>query len=174
MLTFLAVLAAMLAGAAAYIATRAPHFRVERQIEIKASPEEVFAIINDLHRWDAWSPWAKRDPAMKTAHSGSTHGIGSVYEWEGNKHVGKGRMEIVGAEPSSRTVIKLDFIAPFEAHNTVEFLTVARGGNTLVTWVIHGPMNFMSKAMGVFMSMDKMMGPDFEQGLASLKAIAEA
>jgi hypothetical protein len=174
MWTFVIVLAASVAAFAAYVATRPASFRVQRQLEIKATPEELFEIINDLHRWDAWSPWAKRDPAMKTFHSGSAHGVGAIYEWEGNKQVGKGRMEIVGADPSSRTVIKLDFISPFEAHNTVEFLTQAKGGNTLVTWVIHGPMNFMSKAMSVFMSMDKMMGPDFEQGLASLKGIAEA
>jgi hypothetical protein len=174
MLAILAIVAALLAAAAAYVATRPPGFRVQRQIGIKASPEKLFAIINDFGKWQSWSPWAKRDPAMKSTLSGSATGVGSVYEWEGNKHVGKGRMAIVAAEPPSRTIIKLDFIAPFEAHNTVEFLTEARDGETIVTWVIHGPMNFMTKAMGIVMSMDKMMGPDFEQGPVALKDIAEA
>ena len=111
---------------------------------------------------------------MTTALSGAKTGKGAIYEWSGNKQVGTGRMEIIDSIPHSRTIIKLDFLKPFEAHNTVEFLTIEKGGNTVVTWAMFGPNTFMSKAMSLFFSMDKMVGTDFEAGLASLKEIAEA
>jgi hypothetical protein len=111
---------------------------------------------------------------MRRAHSGAARGAGAVYEWEGNKDVGQGRMEIVETSAPSRVSIRLDFVRPFEAHNVVEFTLEPRGDSTTVTWALHGPMPFVTKVMSVFFSMDRMVGTDFETGLASLKAVAEA
>lgn len=166
-----AVLLALLAG---YVVTRPNIFRVERKIIIKAAPEDVFSIVNDFRQWDSWSPWSKRDPDMNKALSGPPTGKGAIYEWDGNKHVGKGRMEILEAIPSSSIRIKLDFLSPFKAHNTVEFTLQPEGGNTVVTWAMFGPNTVMARLMGLFFSMDRMVGKDFETGLASLKDIAEA
>ena len=140
---------------------------------IKAAPEKIFPLINDFHRWSAWSPWEKMDPNLKRTHSGAASGKGAVYEWEGNKKVGQGRMEIVESTPPSRVQIKLDFFKPFEAHNTAEFTLAGEGGATNVTWAMHGSMPYMMKVMSVFMNMDKMVGKDFEAGLASMKGLAE-
>jgi hypothetical protein len=147
-------------------------FRVERATRIKAPPERIFGLINDFRQWTAWSPWEKMDPALKRSYSGSPSGKGAVYEWEGNKKVGKGRMEIVEAAPS-RLALKLDFLRPFEAHNTVVFTIQPQGDATLVTWAMQGPLPYIGKVMHVFMNMDRMVGKDFETGLANLKAAAE-
>ncbi len=170
----LAVVAILMVALVAYVLTRPAHFRVERSILIKAEAEDVFQIISDLRQWDAWSPWSRRDPQMKKTLSGAEFGPGAVYAWDGDKRVGKGRMEITAAEPHRLVRIKLDFLSPFEAHNTVEFTLQPQGGDTRVTWAMFGPNTLMSKVMGLFMSMEKMVGPDFETGLASLKGIAEA
>lgn len=156
-----------------FAATRPDTFRVERTTSIKAPPEKVFAFINDFHRWDAWSPWEKMDPAMKRTHSGSASGKGAVYEWEGNDKVGKGRMEIMESSPPSRIAIKLDFFKPFEAHNTAEFTLKVQGDDTEVSWAMHGPSPYLAKLMQLFLSMDSMVGKDFETGLANLKTAAE-
>ena len=148
-------------------------FRVERSASIKAPPEKIFLLIDDFHRWDVWSPWEKRDPAMKRTHSGAQSGKGAVYEWDGNNDVGKGRMEILESTPPSKVYIKLDFIEPFEGHNTATFTLRPEGGATNVHWVMEGPANFMSKLMQVFMSFDDMIGKDFEAGLANMKAAVE-
>jgi uncharacterized protein YndB with AHSA1/START domain len=156
------------------LAARKPAgFRIERATSIKASPDKIFALINDFRNWRAWSPWERMDPNLRRSYSGAERGEGAVYEWEGNSKVGKGRMEIVEAPPPSRVAIKLDFLKPFEAHNTAEFTLVPRGDATEVTWAMHGPNLFIGKVMGVFMSMDRMIGKDFEAGLANLKAAAE-
>jgi hypothetical protein len=153
--------------------TKPGSFRVERTVTINASPEKVAGLINDFHQWDAWSPWAKLDPAMKTTYSGPSSGPGAVYDWEGNSKVGKGRMEILSAEPA-KTTIKLDFLKPFEGHNITDFVLEPQGSATRVNWVMNGPMEFFpGKIMTVFTSMDKMIGPDFDRGLANLKAAAE-
>jgi uncharacterized protein YndB with AHSA1/START domain len=153
--------------------TKPSTFRVERSVTINASPEKVAALINDFHQWDAWSPWAKLDPAMKTTYSGSPSGPGAVYEWEGNSKVGKGRMEILSVEPA-KTSIKLDFLKPFEGHNITDFVLTPQGSATRVDWIMNGPMDlFPGKLMSVFTTMDKMIGPDFDKGLAELKATAE-
>jgi uncharacterized protein YndB with AHSA1/START domain len=167
------VLLIAVAGILAYAAAKPDAFRVERTRDIKASPERIFALINDLHGWGDWSPYEKRDPDMHRSFSGAASGKGAVYQWDGNKNVGKGRMEIVDTTPPSRIVIKLDFIKPFEGHNTAEFTMVPRGDMTRVTWAMFGPAPFMSKVMQVFMNFDKMIGKDFEQGLDNLKAVAE-
>ena len=154
-------------------ASRPGAFRVVRSILVHASAGEAFGLINDFHLWDQWSPWEKMDPGMKKSFSGALAGAGSVYEWEGNNKVGKGRMEILNTVPNARIVIKLDFFKPFEAHNTAEFLLSAEGDGTRVTWAMFGPQPFMAKLMGLFMNMDKMVGKDFERGLAQLKGVAE-
>lgn len=156
-----------------FAATRPDSFRVERTTSIKAPPERVFALINDLRRWAAWSPYDKKDPAMKRTLSGSASGAGAVYEWDGNQEIGKGRMEITDSSPPSRITIRLDFVKPFEAHNVVEFTLRQQDEATLVTWAMHGPSPYISKLMGIFFSMDKMIGKDFEAGLANLKTAAE-
>jgi hypothetical protein len=133
----------------------------------------VHGLIDDFKRWSDWSPWEKIDPALKRTHSGATSGRGAVYEWAGNKDVGSGRMEITDSSPASKVVIKLDFLQPFEAHNITEFTLAPQGGGTQVTWKMHGPAPFVTKLMQVFVSMDKMVGKDFETGLANMKAAAE-
>lgn len=163
----------LVAAFLAYAATRPDTFRVERATSIKAPPEKIFALINDLHSWGNWSPYEKKDPAMKKTISGAPSGKGAVYEWEGNKEIGKGRMEITETSPPSRVSMRLDFAEPFEAHNAVDFTLVPQGGATNVTWAIHGPSPFLSKVIGIFCNMDSMIGKDFEAGLASLKALAE-
>jgi uncharacterized protein YndB with AHSA1/START domain len=156
-----------------YAATKPDAFRVQRAMGIKAPPEKIFALIDDFRRWSAWSPWEKLDPELKRIYSGEASGKGAVYAWEGNRKVGAGRMEIIDAPPPSRVAIKLDFMRPFEAHNTAEFTLEPRGDMTTVTWAMHGPNIFFGKVMSVFVDMDKMVGKDFETGLANLKVAAE-
>ena len=163
----------LVAALLAYAATRPDTFRVERSATMKASPEKVFVVLNDFRRWDSWSPWEKKDPAMKRTFGATTAGKGAQYAWEGNKDVGKGSMEIVEAAPPSRLVLKLDFIEPFEGHNIVEYTLTPAGGATTVNWAIHGPMPYVSKVISIFCSMDSMIGKDFEAGLANLKAVVE-
>ena len=165
------------AGILVYAATKPNDFRVQRSASIKAPPERIYALIVDLHGWAAWSPYEKKDPAMKRTFSGAASGKGAVYEWDGDKNVGAGRMEIVDATPSSKIAIKLDFLKPFEGHNTAEFTMipsgVPSGDGTKVTWAMYGPSSYMMKVMGTFMNMDRMIGDDFAAGLANLKTIAE-
>lgn len=156
-----------------FAATRPDNFHVERTVEIKASPEKIFPLMNDMHHWTMWSPYDKKDPNMKRQYSGPASGKGAIYEWDGDKQVGKGRMEIIESTPYDLIVIKLDFLSPFEAHNTAEFILQPQGESTKVTWAMYGPSNFLSKLMGLFFSMDRMVGDDFSIGLENLKAIAE-
>jgi carbon monoxide dehydrogenase subunit G len=164
---------ALIAAILIYAATRPDTFRVERSADIKAPPERVFALLNDFKRWEAWSPWEKKDPGMRRSWGDATSGKGAAYSWEGNKDVGQGRMEIVESVPSSKVSIKLEFVKPFEARNTVDFALQPKGEMTQVTWSIHGPSPYISKLIGIFLSMDSMIGKDFEAGLADLKAAAE-
>ncbi len=161
------------AGLLFVVARRPDRFRIERSIRIAAPREKLFAYVADLHNFDAWSPWSALDPAMRKTHSGAAGGVGAAYEWQGNNKVGHGRMEILEAVAPERVLIKLDFLKPFEAHNMAEYLLAGSGGQTEFTWAMYGPNNFMSKVMGLFFSMDKMVGAQFEQGLASLKARME-
>ena len=167
------VVVLVVAAVLIFAATRPDAFRVERVASIKAPPEKIFALINDLHGWAAWSPYEKKDPAMKRTFSGAANGKGAVYEWDGNKNVGRGRMEITDASAPAKIVIKLDFFEPFEGHNTAEFSMEGKGDATKVTWAMYGPASFISKLMGVFFNMDKLIGTDFEVGLANLKSMAE-
>ncbi|MEY4911034.1 MAG: hypothetical protein RL761_697 [Pseudomonadota bacterium] len=166
------IIALIIAAVLIYAATKPDTFRIERSATIKASPEKISAYLTDFKQWAIWSPWEEKDPAMKRTFSGAVNGKGAIYGWEGNKNVGTGRMEILDVQPNKVT-IKLDFLAPFEAHNTTEYDLVPQGDSTQLTWAMHGPANLMTKVMHVFMNMDKMVGPDFEAGLAKLKAAAE-
>ena len=167
------VLALVIAAVLILAATKPDRFRIERTATLKAPADKIFPLIADFHQWLNWSPWEGRDPQLKRAYSGAERGKGAVYAWDGNKNVGSGRMEILEAIASSKVVIKLDFLTPFEAHNTAEFTMLPQGGATNVIWVMHGPAPFLSKVMQVFMNMDRMIGKDFEIGLANLKTIIE-
>ena len=171
------IIAVVLAIAIAVIlilaATKPDTFRIERSGIINAPAERIFSVLSDFHQWGGWSPWEHKDPDMKRTYGGAERGKGATYGWEGDKNVGTGRMEILEANTPSKLVIKLDFFKPFEAHNTAEFTMLPQGNATNVHWVMHGPANLMSKVMQVFMSMDKMVGKDFEQGLANLKQLTE-
>ena len=167
------VVAVIIAVVLAFAATRPDAFRVERTVAINAPPEKIFAFINDFNAWTTWSPWEKKDPAMKRTFGAATSGKGATYAWEGNKEVGQGRMEIAESLPSSKVALKLDFLKPFEAHNQVEFTLQPKGDATSVTWNMQGPTPYFAKIFHVFMDMDKMVGKDFEAGLANLKAVAE-
>ena len=169
----LVVVALLLSGLMFYVATRPASFRIQRSLRIAAPREKLFAYVADLHNFDAWSPWAPLDPAMRKTHSGPASGVGAAYEWQGNNKVGHGRMEIVEAVAPERVLIKLDFLKPFEAHNMAEYLLVEADGETEFTWAMYGPNNFLSKVMGLFFNMDKMVGAQFEQGLRALKTVAE-
>jgi uncharacterized protein YndB with AHSA1/START domain len=171
--TIAIVVVVLLAALLVFAATKPDTFRVQRATSIKAPPEKVFVLINDLHSWGAWSPWEKLDPTMKRTHSGAASGKGAVYAWEGSGEVGAGRMEIIEAAPPSKVKIKLDFLKPFEAHNVAEFTLEPKGDATDVIWAMYGPNPYISKLMSVFVSMDSMVGKSFETGLANLKAAAE-
>lgn len=177
MLRIAAILVALVvvavAGVLAYAATRPDSFSVQRSIVINAPAEKIFTLIDDLHAWSAWSPYEKKDPVMRRTFSGSTAGKGAVYEWAGNKQVGAGRMEIVDATAPTVIAIKLDFIEPFEGHNTARFALEPRGDGTAVTWTMYGPSPLIAKVMGTFFDMDRMIGSDFAAGLANLKSLAE-
>ncbi len=164
---------ALLAALLIYAATQPDTFRIQRAATIKAPPERIFAVLNDFLRWESWSPWEKKDPAMKRTFSAVTSGKGAVYAWEGNRDVGQGRMEIAESVPPSKVAIKLDFVKPFEAHNIVEFTLEPKGDSTNVTWAMQGPMPYISKLITVFVNMDSMVGKDFEAGLANLKTVTE-
>lgn len=147
-------------------------FRYERSITIAAPPERIAPLVEDLHAWTRWSPWDKLDPAMERSYSGAEKGVGAAYAWSGKK-AGAGSMRITAATPAQIT-LALEFLRPFKAQNTVEFTFTPSEGGTRVTWAMSGPRTFMSKLFGLFMNMEKMIGKDFEAGLASLKAAAEA
>ncbi len=155
------------------LATRQPdEFRVQRTVTINAPAEKIAPHIADFHQWGTWSPYERLDPAMQRSFSGAPTGKGSIYEWSGNSDVGQGRMEILDAAPD-KVSIKLDFHKPMEASNIAEFVLQPKGDATDVTWAMYGPMPFISKVMCVFFDMDKMIGPDFEKGLAALKTVSE-
>lgn len=173
MKTILIVLAVAVAGVLAYATTRPDTFRVERTITIQAPPEKIIPFLEDFHQWPAWSPFEKLDPAMKRTLSGSEKGKGAVYQWDGNRKAGSGRMEVLEVVPASKVSIQLEFTKPFESKNLAEFDLANKGGATSVTWSMSGPQTYVTKVMCIFVSMDSMVGGDFETGLANLKAVAE-
>jgi hypothetical protein len=158
---------------AVIVALQSSEFRVERSASISAPPRAVFAQVNDFHNWEAWNPWGKLDPAMKQSYEGAPAGTGAIYRWNGNKEVGEGRMTIIDSRPSDLIRINLEFFKPFAATNSTEFTFKPAGDRTAVTWSMTGKNNFMAKAVHLFMNMDKMVGAQFEQGLAQMKSVVE-
>src|SRR5882757_5057016 len=155
------------------VATRPAAFHIERSASVAAPPEVVFAQVNDFHAWSAWSPWEKLDPQLKRSYEGAAAGPGSMYGWTGNDKVGEGRMTIEKSDKPSLVVIKLEFLKPFAATNTATFTFDRAPEGTKVTWAMDGTNNFMAKAASLFMDMDKMIGGDFDRGLAAMKTVAE-
>jgi hypothetical protein len=167
-------LAAIVAGFVAVVSMQPSEFRIARSATIAAPASDVFAQVNDFHNWQAWSPWAKLDPAMTQTYDGAPAGTGAIYAWAGNGKVGQGRMTLTESHPSDLIRINLEFMKPFKATNIAEFTFKAEGNQTVITWSMTGRNNFMLKAFGLFMNMDKMVGGDFEKGLASMKTVVEA
>jgi hypothetical protein len=153
------------------VATRPGPFRIERSIRIAAPPSAAFPLVNDFHRWGAWSPWEGMDPNMKRFYEGAESGPGAVYRWSGDSKVGEGKMTIEQSRPE-KIVIKLEFFRPFKATNTATFTFTPDAGGTNVVWAMDGHNNFMAKAFHMVMDMDKLVGKDFEKGLAAMKAEA--
>jgi hypothetical protein len=170
----LIVVAVLVVVFAVIVALQPSQFRVARSAKIAAPPAVVFEQANDFHNWAAWSPWEKKDPNMTRSFEGPDAGTGAVYRWKGNKDVGEGGMTITDSRPGELVRIRLELLTPFAATNTAEFTFKPEGDATNVTWSMTGEKNFFSKAMGLFMDMDKMIGPDFEKGLAGMKAAAES
>lgn len=169
----IALIVIVVVAAILLFATRPDTFRVERSITIDAAPEKIFMLVNDFRAWRQWSPWENIDPNLKRSYSGAASGEGAAYAWEGNNKIGSGRMEILNATSPAQIIIQLDFIKPFAARNTAEFNFKQNGATTEVVWAMHGSNSYMHKLMGLFFSMDKMVGASFETGLMNLKAIAE-
>ncbi len=168
------IFAIFVAGLYIAASMQATDFKITRSAVFSAPPEKVFDQINDFHKWDAWSPWAKLDPNMKVTHSGAASGVGASYAWAGNGDVGEGKMTITQSHPSEHIAIDLDFIAPFAAKNVTEFTFKPEGDKTSVTWSMAGKKNFVMKLFCLFFDMDKAVGADFEKGLAQLKPVVEA
>jgi len=154
-------------------AMRPDDFRVSRTITISAPASAVFAQVNELQKWDAWSPWAKLDPNAQNSFEGPSSGTGAVMRWSGNNKVGQGSMTIIESNPYDFISFKLEFLKPFATHNTATFTFNSEHNQTTVTWCLYGKNNFMRKAMGLIMNCDKMVGEQFEKGLAALKSVAE-
>lgn len=163
----------IVAGILGFAATRPDAFRLERSILIAAPADRIQPLIADFRSWRSWSPWENKDPGMTRTLSGAQSGVGAAYAWDGNKDIGSGRMEILESS-LERILIKLDFLRPFEAHNVAEFTLRPEGQGTRVTWAMTGPQPFIGKLMSLVFSLERMVGPDFETGLASLKRQAEA
>jgi hypothetical protein len=173
-LIILAVIAGIVVLIAVLAAMQPAEFRIARSATISAAAADVFAQVNDFHKWDAWSPWAKIDPTMKQVYEGAPAGTGAVYTWVGNSKVGEGTMTLTQSRPHDLITIKLEFRKPFKATNTAEFTFKPEGNQTVVEWSMSGRKNFMFKAVGLFMNMDKLVGGEFEKGLANMKSVVEA
>ena len=148
-------------------------YTVVRSTTIDAPPDRVYGEISDFHRWASWSPWEDIDPALNRSYSGAQSGTGAVYQWSGNRRAGQGRMEIVEATEPSQVRIDLVFEKPFKARNDTDFAIVPEGSGSRVTWTMSGKRTIATRMIGLFKSMDAFLGPDFERGLARLKATAE-
>ena len=155
------------------VAGQSDEFTVSRSAKISAPPEKIFPHVNDLHNWEAWSPWAKLDPNAKNSFEGAASGVGAAMAWTGNCKVGVGRMTIIESQPSESIRFRLDFEKPMKATNIAEFTFKNEGGQTAVTWSMTGQKNFVGKIFHLIMSCDKMIGGQFEKGLAAIKTIVE-
>lgn len=169
----LVAVGAIVAASALVVARRPSEFRVSRTATIAAPASVLFAQVNDFRKWAAWSPYDKRDPTMRKTYEGVPAGTGAVYAWFGNKEVGEGRTTITESRPNELIRIRLEFAKPFKATSTAEFAFKPEGDRTAVTWSLTGRHNFMMKAMCLFMNMDRMIGGDFEKGLADMKFLVE-
>ena len=167
------VILAAVAVLLAVVATRPDQFRIERSTTIAAPPEVIFPLVSDFHQWARWSPWEKLDPAMKKTFSGAPAGVGAGYAWDGNSKAGAGRMSMTESKPSERVAIQLEFLRPMQATNLTEFALKPAAGGAAVNWAMSGHNNFMTKAFGLFVNIEKLVGKDFEEGLASLKRLSE-
>jgi len=156
------------------VATRPSEYRVARTVTISAPAPAVFAQVNDFHKWDAWNPWAKMDPAMKQTYEGAPAGTGAVYAWTGKNEVGEGRMTLMESRPHELIRINLEFLKPFAATSTAEFTFKPDGDQTAVTWSMAGKVNFVAKVIHLFVDMDTMIGGNFEKGLKEMKSVVEA
>jgi len=170
---FLFLLIVVIAGLAGYVALQPDNFRIERRMMVDVPPQDVFAQVNDFHKWDDWSPWAKLDPDATVAFEGPRAGQGAVFKWAGNDKVGQGTMTLVASKPGEFVRIDVEFVKPFEGKSTSEFTFRPQGDRTQVTWASYGPMTYLTKAMCLIMNMEKMLGPDMEKGLVQMKAVAE-
>jgi hypothetical protein len=168
----LIVLAVAFIGLLVFAAMRPSEFRVVRSALVGAPPDAVFPHVNDLHHWEAWSPWAKLDPAAKTTYGGPAAGVGAAFSWAGNHNIGEGRMTITESQPNDLVRFRLDFLKPFKGTNSAEFTFHPEGGQTRVTWTMSGHYSFVPKLMGLFINCDKMVGDQFETGLADLNKVA--
>lgn len=172
MLIYLLIgLAVVIAVLVIVVAMQPTDFRITRSATISAPTAVVFAHVNDFHNWNAWLPWAKMDPAAKNSFAGAASGEGAIFSWAGNSKVGEGRMTLMESRPSELIRIKLEFLKPFQATNTAEFTFKPADDGTLVTWSMSGKNNFMAKAVVLLMNCDKMVGGQFESGLANLKDV---
>jgi hypothetical protein len=169
----LLTLAAIIAVVLLIAAFQPAEFRVVRSATMAAPAAVIFAEVNDFHRWAAWSPWEKLDPAMKRTFDGPAAGVGASYAWEGNSEVGSGRMTITESRPGELVLIRLEFIKPMPGICPTEFKFQPAGGATTITWTMSGTNNYLSKIVCLFMNMDKLVGGDFEKGLAQLKTLVE-
>jgi hypothetical protein len=160
------------AGLAGFIATRPSEYRIVRSRVVSGPPDVVHAYVNDFHKWPEWSPWEKKDPDLKREYSGAAEGPGAVYGWAGNKEVGEGRMTITDSRPPQSITICLEFFKPFAGTSTAQFDFTPAGSGTNVTWAMTGERNFMAKTLDFFLNMDKMIGTEFENGLAALETAA--
>ncbi len=170
----LIALVVIVVGLVAVITLQPARYRVSRSTTIAAPAPVVFAQVNDFHKWSAWSPWEKIDPAMKRTYEGPPAGVGASYAWVGSREVGEGRMTIVESRPSDLIQVKLEFVKPFAGTSVAEFSFKPDGERTLVTWSMTGDKNFIAKAIHLVMSMDRMIGDQFDKGLAAMKTVAEA
>ncbi len=169
----LLVLGVLILGLLIFVATRPSHFAVSRSAEMSVPAAKIYPLVADFRQWPKWSPWEKKDLAMKKTYSGAPTGVGQIYEWQGNKDIGKGRMTMLAAEPNRELRIKLEFLDPGPFTNDARFTFVENGGKTTVFWRMEGESDgLMQKAFGLMM--DTLVGPDFEAGLAAMKAAAEA
>jgi ribosome-associated toxin RatA of RatAB toxin-antitoxin module len=175
MTLFLLFVLALVSALISYISLRPDSFRIARSALVDAPPETIYPLINDFHDWERWSPWARLDPDQTTTYDGSPLGAGAIMSWTGNNKVGSGKMKIMESSQNERIRIKIQFIKPMKAINDVQFeLKPVGETKTEVVWTMSGRNDFIAKAFHAFMNVDKMVGGQFEQGLANLRAIAEA
>jgi hypothetical protein len=173
-LKVLIALVVVVAAFAAFVALQPSEYRIARSATIAAPAPEVFAQVNDFHKWEAWSPWVKLDPNAKTTFEGASAGEGAIFTWAGNREIGEGRMTLTQSRPAELITIRLDFMQPMAGTSTAEFTFKPEGDRTAVTWAMFGQNNFVSRAICLFMNQDKMLGGYFEKGLENLRAVAEA